>query len=455
MPEDTTVESTGTAEPAPVAEASVEIPSDSGPQTVEERNAAFVAMVNGERQTEAPKVETPEKPAAKEDASPKGDTEAEGTPDTVSDEDEEDDDDLTILDEAEVDKKFSNAPKGLRKYAAAVGKKFAPYVEAINELGGIEAIKRLDKIQTLTMAAPTRPDDPAVVEYLDHIRKTNPQFATQLNTNVFYGALDEDPGLLDSVIKSELGPNWTREKLAEIAQLVEDGEIDLEVIRASANDRLDPAERTRREAEAAAQKKKDDARDAEIAELRKGQEAEKRRQIEEGTKADIQSLTKSFADAREPVLRKFGLLPLEGDPEELRLDKEYMAKKIITLVSYELGQNPVMLTINRKIESQEKGDDYDWAVLKAADMVKSKTREIAMRESKYFSAYLKSYNQPAAANTKDRRPEPLVDSALAAPKTPTPTDEAQQDNLSYEERQLRRKEGFQRMIETGQKVAGR
>lgn len=446
MPEDETVDSTGTAEPAPVADASVETPSDSGaPQTREERNAAFEAMVSGEKA--APEVETPAKPETKEEASPTGETKTEGTPDTVADEETEDDEDLTILDDAEVDKKFSNAPKGLRQYAKQVGKRFAPYVEAVNELGGIEAIKRLDKIQTLTMAAPTRPDDPVVTEYLDHIRKTNPQFASQLNTNVFYGALDENPSLLDSVIKSELGPDWTREKIAEIAQLVEDGEIDLEAIKAAANERLDPAERTRREAEAAAQQKKDDATNARLAELEKREKEESQRKVEEGIKTDVASLTKSFSDAREPVLRKFGLLPLEGDPEELRLDKEYMAKKIITLVSYELASNPVMLTINRKIESQQKGDDYAWAVLKAADMVKSKTREIAMRESKYFSAYLKSYNQPAAANTKDRRPEPLVDGSLAAPRTPAPTDEAQKP-MTQEERRA----GFQRMLETGAKT---
>lgn len=450
MPEDTTVESTGTAEPAPVAEAPVETPGDSGPKTTEERNAAFTAMLSGEKADEAPKVEAPAKPEAEDEVSPKGDTKVEAPPDTAADEETEDDDELTILDEAEVDKKFSNAPKGLRNYAKQVGKKFAPYIEAVNELGGIEAIKRLDKIQTLTMAAPTRPDDPVVTEYLDHIRKTNPQFASQLNTNVFYGAIDEDPSLLDSVIKSELGPEWTRERLAEIAQLVEDGEIDLEAIKAAANERLDPVERTRREAAEAAQKAKDDARDAEIAELKKGQTAEKQRQIEEGRRTDIQSITKNFSDAREPVLRKFGLLPMEGDPEELRLDKEYMAKKIITLVAIELDGNPVMQTINRKIDSQQKGDDYDWAVLKAADMVKSKTREIALRESKYFSAYLKSYNQSAAANTKDRRPEPLVDSTQASPRTPTPTDEAQQ-HLSPDERRA----AFTRMIETGQKVAER
>lgn len=451
MPEDATVDSTGTAEPAPVADASVETPSDSGAlKTVEERNAAFEAMVSGEKVDEAPKVEAPAKPEAKtEEASPKGDTKAEGTPDTVTDEDAEEEDLEELMSDEDIDK-YKNAPKTLRSYAKAVTKKFAPYIEAVNELGGIEAVKRLDKIQTLTMAAPTRPDDPIVVEYLDHIRKTNPQFASQLNTNVFYGALDENPALLDSVIKSELGPDWTRERLAEVAQLVDDGEIDLEAIKAATNERLDPAERTRREAETAAQKAKDDARDARIAELEKRDKEEGQRKIDDGIKTDVQSLTKTFSDAREPVLRKFGLLPLEGDPEELRLDKEYMAKKIITLVSYELASNPVMLTINRKIESQQKGDDYDWAVLKAADMVKSKTREIALRESKYFSAYLKSYNQPAAANTKDRRPEPLVDSALAAPRTPKPTEEAQQP-LTQEERRA----GFQRMLETGQKVAER
>lgn len=449
MPEDTTVESTGTAEPAtPTADASVETPSDSGHMTVEERNAAFVAMVSGEKAAEAPKVETPtepEKPEAKDDVSPKGDTKDEAETEEAEEETELEE----LMSDEDVDK-FKNAPKTLRNYAKAVTKKFAPYIEAVNELGGIEAVKRLDRIQSLTMAAPTRPDDPSIVEYLDHMRKTNPQFASQLNTNVFYGALDENPSLLDSVLRSELGSDWTRERLAEVAQLVNDGEIDLDAVKAAVNDRLDPAERTRREAEAAAQKAKDDARDAEIAELKKGQAAEKQRQTEDGIKTDVASLTKSFSDAREPVLRKFGLLPLDGDPEELRLDKEYMAKKIITLVGLELANNPVMQTINRKIESQQKGDDYDWAVLKAADMVKSKTREIAMRESKYFSAYLKSYNQPAAANTKDRRPEPLVDSSTAAPRTPAPTDQAQQ-HLSPEERRT----AFTRMIETGQKVAER
>jgi hypothetical protein len=65
-----------------------------------------------------------------------------------------------------------------------------------------------------------------------------------------------------------------------------------------------------------------------------------------------------------------------------------------------------------------------------------------MREAKYFSAYLKNYNQPAANNTKERRPEPLVDGSAAAPRTPTATEQAQQP-MTQEER----REKFQRMVE--------
>lgn len=443
MPDDVTtpVESTGTAEPAPVADAPAP-QGDSGPTTIEERHAGFLAAVEGEKPAEAPKVETPEtKPEPKAEAEKETKEAFPESPDPDPD-DDTDDGELELLSKEDIDKKFSNAPKGLRKYAAKVVEQYKPILEAVSELGGVEAVKRLDRLQTLVMGAPTRPDDPDVVAYLDDLRKTNPQFASQLNTNVFYGALDENPALLDSVIKSELGPDWTRERLKQIVDLVNDGEIDVEAVLEGAKDRLSPEERTRREADAAAAKAKEDARDAEIAELKKGQadtaEANRKAAIE----ADVAALTTTFSEAREPVLRQFKLLPVDGEPDEIRQDKEYLIKKLITLTSLEIGNSPLMQTINRKVESQQKGDDYTWAVIKAQDAYKSKFREIAMREAKYFAAYLKNYNQPAAANTQERRPEPLVDGSAASPRTPTPTDQAQVP-LSQEERRAR----FQARVE--------
>lgn len=449
MPDEvTTVDSTGTAEPAPVAEAPVETPGDSGPTTIEERHAGFLEAVE-KGVAEDPKVEAPKEPEPKTEAKPEAKTEEKvEVPDAPDPDDEEDDDELELLDRAGLDKKFPNSPKGLRGYAAKVVEKYKPVLDAVTELGGVEAVKRLDRLQTLVMSAPDRPDHPDVVAYLDDVRKTNPQFASQLNTNVFYGALDENPALLDSVIKvprsfdekgkpnGGLGPNWNMEKLLQITQLVDDGEIDVDAVVEGVKDRMTPEERTRKEADEAAAKAREDARDAEVAELKKGQANAAEEKKQAAIKTDVETLTKTFSDARDPVLRQFKLLPVDGEPDEIRQDKEYLIKKLITLTSMELSGSALMMTINRKVESQQKGDDYNWAVIKASDAYKSKFREIAMREAKYFAAYLKNYNQPAAANTKERRPEPLVDGSTASPRTPSPTDEAQQP-LSKDERNKR------------------
>lgn len=443
MPEDELVDSTGTAEPAtPVADAS-ETPSESGRLTPEARSLAFSAML-GRTAEEAAPTEEEEAPPPVE---PKPEKEAPQAPEPEGEDEgeEEEDDDVTLLTDDDIDK-HKTAPKQLRAYAKKLTKKFGPILETVRELGGVEAVKRLDRLQTLVMSAPTRADAPEVLEYLEDLRKTNPQFATQLNTNVFYGALDEDPNLLDSVIRSQLGPNWTKEKIATVARLVDEGEIDLEAVNEERLDRLDPEERARREAD----KAREEARDAEIAELRKGQVERERLELEQKRKAEIEQLSKVFDTAREPVLRKFGYVPKEGDPDEIQAMREYQSWKVTVLASVELADHPLMRMLDRKLLSQERGDDYEWAKVKASHMVTAKTRELCNREAKLFDAFLRTYNQPVAANLKERRPEPLVDSSLAASRPVNAQPDEGQARLSPEER----REAFRRRLEEQGRATG-
>lgn len=404
-----------------------------------DRHEGFLSILEGKKPETAEEVETPTEPEPVKTEEKKAEEPASKVlPPEAPDDTEDEDEDDTILSREELDKKFSNSPKGLRRYAENLGKKYAPIGATIEELGGVDAVKRLDAVSTLVMSSPSRPDAPEVVEYVKQLRATNPAFASQLNTNIFYGAIDENPALLESVIKTAIGPNWTGEKIKQIAALVDAGEIDLDEVREVAERKLPPEELARREAQAVADKKRDD----EIAELRKAKDDTEANNRQAAIKADVDDLGKRFSEAREPVWRQFKLLPVEGDPDDVKGIKEQIIKEIILETSYELNMNPLFRSIDQMVKNQSKGDGYGWAVEKAAGMIRAKTREIGLRKLPLFTAFLKNYNQPAASNVTKRRPEPLADGSLATEREPSPTDKAQQP-LTAEERKAQ----FQMMVE--------
>jgi polyhydroxyalkanoate synthesis regulator phasin len=445
MSEEITDGQPGVAEPAVATAAQTDdTPAGgTGVDPVGARNEGFLKILEGktepepkvEEPTKEPESKTPEpKPDEKPDAEKKDEPEAKA-PDAKAEEDAEaDDEDLELLSREELDKKFPNSPKGVRSYAAAVAKKFQPYAEAIDELGGIEAVKRLDTLRTVALSSPQRPDAPEIKQFLEDIGKTNPQFRSMLNTNVFYGAIDENPELLESVIKTAMGPDWSGEKLKMVAQLVKDGELDLDEIQEVASKKLPPEEIARREAQTAADKKRDD----EIAELRKSQEETAASKKADQIKADVEDLGQKFNEARESVFKRFNLLPVKGDPEDVAKMKVNVIKEAILEASLDLSRDPLMQSIDAMVSNQtDKGDGYNWAVLKAASKLRAKTTEILLRKQPLITAYLKTYNQPAADNAQTRRPEPLADGALARERE-TPTQQAQdQEPLSVEERNKR------------------
>lgn len=421
-------------EPEVIDDAPLDTAGGTGDEPVD-RDAGFLKILEAAPET-AEEVEEPTEPKPDETKEKVDASDAKNLPLEAPEDEDEDED--TILSREELDKRFSNSPKGLRKYADNLGRKYAPVAAIVDELGGPDAVKRLDAVSTLVMSSPSRPDAPEVVEYVKQLRATNPAFASQLNTNIFYGAIDEDPTLLESVIKTAIGPNWTGEKLKQIAALVDSGEIDLDEVQEVAQRKLPPEELARREAQSAADKKRDD----EIAELRKAKEDTEANNRQAAIKADVDDLGKRFSEAREPVWRQFKLLPVEGDPEDVKKVKEQIIKEIILETSYELNFNPLFRSIDAMVNNQSKGDGFGWAVEKAAGMIRAKSREIGLRKLPLFTAFLKNYNQPAASNVTKRRPEPLAEGALATERAPSPTEQAQEP-LSPEQR----KANFQAMIE--------
>jgi len=453
MPDE--VDNTAIAEPEAIDDAPLDTAGGTGDEPVD-RDTGFLSILEGKQPETAEEVEKPtepEKPAEKPEEKKVDAPKTQAPPDAADDSEEEDDD--TILDREELDKRYSNSPKGLRKYADNLGKKYAPVAAIVDELGGVDAVKRLDKISTLITSIPSRADAPEVVDLVKEIRAINPAFAGHLNTNIFYGAIDENPTLMESVVKlprtfdekgkptGGFGPNWSIDKLMKLTQLVDDGEIDLDDALEVANRKIAPEELARREAQSAADKKRDD----EIAELRKSQEDALNEKKQNQITADTEELGKRFSEVRESVWRQFKLLPVEGDPDDLKQEKERQIKKIMTLVAFELRAHPVMQAVNQMINSQSKGDGYGWAVEKAAGLLRGKSREIALAEQKQWSAYLKQYNQPAASNVTQRRPEPLAEGALATEREPSPTERAQEP-LSPEERKAQ----FQAILEGKRQV---
>lgn len=443
MPDDVTT-AASTEQPTGGGEALVDTPGVTG-VSEEDRFTGFLNILeNGPDKTTqddepVKPAEEKKEPEAKveEKVEPEKKVEAVKGPDT-EEPDEDEGDTLELLSDEEIDKRFPNSPKGLRAYAKAQAKRYQPVVEAVEALGGVEAVKRLDSTASLVLSQPARPDAPEVTEYIQSLNKTNPQFAKMLQTNVFYGAIDENPELLERVIKANLGEMFSGEKLRQIAELVKTGELDLDEIQEVANKKLPPEELVRREAQAAADKKRDD----EIAELRKGQTDRDAEQKQTAIAADVDALQKTFSEAREPVWKRLKLLPVDGEPDDIKKVKEQVIKEIILESSYELNMNPLFQSINGMVNSQAKGDGYQWATVKAANALKAKTLEVGLRKLPLITAYLKQYNQPAAANVSTRRPEPLADGSLASPRD-LPTNEAQKEPLTAEERRA----GFQRMVE--------
>src|SRR5882724_8714585 len=134
-------EETGTDAPGTDSDAPVDTLVDTGDDT-EARHSGFLDMLEG-------KTTPSEKDPSEEDETDQDDeveekpvVKADDKKDAKTDEEDADeDDDETILTKEEIDAKFPTANKTLRKMAARMGAKYGPIAEAINELGGIEAVK--------------------------------------------------------------------------------------------------------------------------------------------------------------------------------------------------------------------------------------------------------------------------------------------------------------------------
>jgi hypothetical protein len=394
---------------------------------------------------------TDEKPEPKADEKPEAKAKDEKGPDELDE--DEDQDELELLKPEDIDKRFPNSPKGLRGYAKAISAKFAPYVDAVEELGGLEAVKRLDSLSVIATGEPELKEDGNVDKFIDSLNSTNPSFSEALQTKLFYGAIDENPALLDTLIKANLGENWTGEKLQNLVKLVEDGEIDLEDIQDKLDAQLSPAEKQKRETEAI-----EKTREAEEkADLLKRVEVVEGKETQAAREKDVVGLWGQFAKVVEPVQKKFGLQNFisKDDPEDIKAIKTAYMDDLGNAIGRRLEQNQLFQTLAKKIDSQQKGDDYAWLSLKCANIYKGIYREEAAKRAPMLAAYLKEYGGPVKAATT-RRPEPDKDATHATEPSPKAKDESDDTRvLSEEDRRDRGREEFRRLLEEKEAESGK
>lgn len=430
-----------------------ETTADDAPLSERFKDFLTKSAEEGEAKDDKPADETTDdKPEPKAEEKPEAKAKGEKGPDELDEDEDEDQDELELLKPEDIDKRFPNSPKGLRGYAKAVTEKFGPYVEAVEELGGLEAVKRLDSLSVIATGEPELKEDGNIDKFIDTLNSTNPSFSEALQTKLFYGAIDENPALLDTLIKANMGENWTGEKLQNLVKLVEDGEIDLEDIQEKIDAQLSPAEKAKRETEAA-----EKAREAEEkAELLKRVEAVEGKDKQTAREKDVVELWGQFAKVVEPVQKKFGLQNFisKDDPEDIKAIKTAYMDDLGNAIGRRLEKHQLFQTLARKIDTQQKGDDYAWLSLKCANIYKGIYREEAAKRAPMLAAYLKEYGGPTKAATT-RRPEPDKDATHASEPSPKGKEKEDTRVLSEEDRRERGREEFRRLLEEKEAESGK
>lgn len=347
-------------------------------------------------------------------------------PEAPRPEDEEDEgEDLELLSDEEIDAKHPKAPKPLRDYAKRISKQYEPYVQAVDELGGIDAVKRLDKMQTIALGVPNLEEGGNVDQLHDQIVSLNPAMAEAYKQKVFYSALDDPKDaetLLNPFIQAdERYKDFTYAKLKELADMVIDGEINLEEIKEKQDaERPEEAEKRRIAAE------KTTADEAEKADLRKRIEATETVAKQAEVEKEVIRIRGIYAEKTDPVLKKFGLgkdFIKPTDSDEIKQVKQAYLDDLEHAVGRRMYDNALVQNLAERMYSPEKGDGYAWLVERCATIYKGIVREEAMKRQGLLSGFLKSYGQPVK-ETQTRRPEPDADARTAAHARTAATEEA-------------------------------
>lgn len=356
----------------------------------------------------------PEKLETKTDE-PKKDEKAPEAAKTEEVEEVDEDAELELLSDEEIDAKHPKAPKALRDYAKRISKEYAPYVETVNELGGIEAVKRLDKMATVALGVPDMKEGGNLDQFHDYVKSLNPEFLEAYNKKLFYSAIDDPKdaeALLTPFIQAdEKYKDLKFSDLKELADLVVDGEIDLEAIREKRDaERPEEAEKRRLAAE------KETANEAEKADMRRRLDEGDARAQKEATDKELVTIWEKYQTVAAPVWKQFGLgkdFIKDSDPAEIKGAKQAYLDDLNNAIGRRLSANSLFQDLAKRLGQKERGDGYAYLVDRCAHIYKGVVREEALKRNGLLSGFLKSYGQPVK-DTKTRRPEPEVDARTAA-----------------------------------------
>lgn len=413
MPEDENVE--GAINEAPVVDDGS--PASGGEGDVAAELTSFLTERGESRETDDEStddtLEIPTKdkePVEEKEPKAKADKpDADKVPDAPVEEDDGDED--ALLTKEQLDQKFPNASKPVREYADRVSRRLEAIEQGVNDLGGVEGLKKLAPINQILLSQPDL-EGKSVETLLETVKKINPALDEALQTHIFYGAVDAQPQLLENLIAANMDKetpsgekiHWTSEDLKVIAEARAQGHLDIDGLKELVGTVKLPDEVVKR-LEAAESKGT------------KAEETLKKLEVTDYKKAvsdDIQLASQGFKAVAEPLLAKYGFTITKDDPEPVKQAKVWVNQRMDADIHRAMNANPVIRELMNQIKSQKKdeqsgsftkGENFDINLHRASNAFKGIMRAAAIDWAPYLTSRIKALGV-VGRNIEERDPLP-------------------------------------------------
>lgn len=403
MPEDENVE--GAVNEAPVVDDGS--PVNGGEGDVAAELTSFLTERGESRETDDKStddtLEIPTKDKEPvEEKEPKAEAEkpdADKVPDAPADEDEDED---AVLTEEQLKKLAPNAAKPMVAYANRISRRLEAIEPTVNELGGVEGLKKLAPINQILLSQPDL-EGKSVETLLETVKKINPALDEMLQTKIFYGAVDAQPQLLENLIAANMDMetpagekiHWTSEDLKVIAEARAKGHLDMDGLKELVGTVKLPDEVVKR---------------LEAAEAKgtKAEEALKRQETTEyqgKVKSDIQLASQGFKTIAEPLLAKYGFTITKDDPEPIKQAKIWVNQRMDADIHRAMNANPVIKELMNQIKTQNKGENFDINLHRASNAFKGIMRAAAIDWAPYLTSRITALGV-VGRNIEERDPLP-------------------------------------------------
>lgn len=333
-------------------------------------------------------------------------------------------DEPELLSDEDIDKN-QHAPKGLRDYSKKVTQRYRELSTLVGDFGGIKALKTLEAI-----AVPlTGTDRESAKQLQTLIKERNPALLENMQTDIFYGAVDEQPQLLETLIKTSLGTQWDGETLKAVKDAVDNGEIDLEEVKAAYQSRS-----AQRDPEA---HKKIADLEKQVAQLKPADgETPEQKATRERVDMDVNQLRTTYSETVTPVLRDAGFGITKDDPPQVQATKGQILKLVQGEMQEFCQKNTHWKSLNRMMASGAKGEIWDWTLDRAMTSAVGHARELKTTWLPILNAFLQTVNASALKKNSERPPS-AADELADLPSRDVDPNEANVRGLNEDQRAAR------------------